>query len=102
MTARTITRLVTAQPATDGAGVKINRNAGFNGELTGRENTLAYLAALGPSSDFRVVVGGEAFFLHLLDAVNTDRITPSSSSGVPLLSSPFASRVGWPSASVSR
>jgi dihydrodipicolinate synthase/N-acetylneuraminate lyase len=31
-------------------------------------NTLAYLAALGPDSDFRVVVGGEAFFLHLLDA----------------------------------
>jgi dihydrodipicolinate synthase/N-acetylneuraminate lyase len=31
-------------------------------------NTLAYLAALGPDSDFRVVVGGEPFFLHLLDA----------------------------------
>jgi len=31
-------------------------------------NTLAYLAALGPDSDFRIVVGGEAFFLHLLDA----------------------------------
>ena len=31
-------------------------------------NTLAYLAALGPDSDFRVVVGGEVFFLHLLDA----------------------------------
>ena len=31
-------------------------------------NTLAYLAALGPDSDFRVVVGGESFFLHLLDA----------------------------------
>jgi 4-hydroxy-tetrahydrodipicolinate synthase len=31
-------------------------------------NTLAYLAALGPGSDFRVVVGGETFFLHLLDA----------------------------------
>ena len=31
-------------------------------------NTLAYLAALGPDSDFRVVVGGETFFLHLLDA----------------------------------
>jgi 4-hydroxy-tetrahydrodipicolinate synthase len=31
-------------------------------------NTLAYLAALGSDSDFRVVVGGEAFFLHLLDA----------------------------------
>ncbi len=31
-------------------------------------NTLAYLTALGPGSDFRVVVGGEAFFLHLLDA----------------------------------
>ncbi|MDH3715102.1 MAG: pirin family protein [Gammaproteobacteria bacterium] len=33
MTARTITRVVSAQPATDGAGVKINRNAGFAGEL---------------------------------------------------------------------
>ncbi|MDH3451918.1 MAG: pirin family protein [Gammaproteobacteria bacterium] len=33
MTTRTITRVVTAQPATDGAGVKINRNAGFDGEL---------------------------------------------------------------------
>ena len=33
MTARTITRVVTAQPATDGAGVKINRNAGFDGDL---------------------------------------------------------------------
>lgn len=32
------------------------------------QNTLAYLKALGPDSDFRVVVGGEAFFLHLLDA----------------------------------
>ncbi len=31
-------------------------------------NTLAYLAALGPDSDFRVVVGGESFLLHLLDA----------------------------------
>ena len=31
-------------------------------------NTLAYLAALGSGSDFRVVVGGEVFFLHLLDA----------------------------------
>ena len=31
-------------------------------------NTLAYLAALGPDSDFRVVVGGEGFFLQLLDA----------------------------------
>lgn len=31
-------------------------------------NTLAYLAALGPGSDFRVVVGGESFFLHMLDA----------------------------------
>jgi dihydrodipicolinate synthase/N-acetylneuraminate lyase len=31
-------------------------------------NTLAYLAALGPDSDFRVVVGGDTFFLHLLDA----------------------------------
>ena len=31
-------------------------------------NTLAYLAALAPNSDFRVVVGGEVFFLHMLDA----------------------------------
>ncbi|MEM7134777.1 MAG: dihydrodipicolinate synthase family protein [Chloroflexota bacterium] len=31
-------------------------------------NTLAYLTALGPDADFRVVVGGETFFLHLLDA----------------------------------
>ena len=31
-------------------------------------NTLAYLKALGPDADFRVVVGGETFFLHLLDA----------------------------------
>jgi len=31
-------------------------------------NTLAYLAALGPDSDFRVVVGGDTVFLHLLDA----------------------------------
>lgn len=31
-------------------------------------NTLAYLAALGSGSDFRVVVGGDMFFLHLLDA----------------------------------
>lgn len=31
-------------------------------------NTLAYLAALGPDTDFRVVVGGETFFVHLLDA----------------------------------
>ena len=31
-------------------------------------NTLAYLAALGSGSEFRVVVGGETFFLHLLDA----------------------------------
>ena len=31
-------------------------------------NTLAYLAALGSDSDFRVVSGGETFFLHLLDA----------------------------------
>ena len=31
-------------------------------------NTLAYLNALGPNSDFRVVVGGETFLLQLLDA----------------------------------
>ncbi len=31
-------------------------------------NSLAYLRALAPESDFRVIVGGETFFLHLLDA----------------------------------
>ena len=31
-------------------------------------STLAYLAAVGPESDLRVVVGGESFLLHLLDA----------------------------------
>lgn len=31
-------------------------------------NTLAYLNALGADADFRVVVGGETFFLHLLEA----------------------------------
>ena len=31
-------------------------------------NTLACLAARGADSDFRVVVGGDIFFLHLLDA----------------------------------
>ena len=31
-------------------------------------HTQAYLTALGANSDFRVIVGGEAFFLHLLDA----------------------------------
>ena len=31
-------------------------------------NTLAYLASLGSGADFRVVIGGETFFLHLLDA----------------------------------
>ena len=31
-------------------------------------NTLSYLAAIGPDSDFRVVVGGDTCFLHLLDA----------------------------------
>tara|TARA_Y100001968_G_scaffold16700_1_gene13268 strand:- start:541 stop:1467 length:927 start_codon:yes stop_codon:yes gene_type:complete len=31
-------------------------------------NTLAYLDALGPDSDFRIVVGGEAFLLQMLDA----------------------------------
>ncbi len=33
MTQRTIKRVVRAQPASDGAGVKINRNARFDGEL---------------------------------------------------------------------
>lgn len=33
MSERTIKRVVHAQPASDGAGVKINRNAGFDGEL---------------------------------------------------------------------
>jgi 4-hydroxy-tetrahydrodipicolinate synthase len=31
-------------------------------------NTLAYLDVLGPDSDFRIIVGGDAFFLHMLDA----------------------------------
>jgi 4-hydroxy-tetrahydrodipicolinate synthase len=31
-------------------------------------NTLAYVDAVGRDSDFRVVVGGDVFFLHLLDA----------------------------------
>lgn len=31
-------------------------------------NTMAYVAAVGSDSDFRVIVGGDAFFLHLLDA----------------------------------
>ncbi|HCK11300.1 MAG TPA: hypothetical protein DHW45_15590 [Candidatus Latescibacteria bacterium] len=31
-------------------------------------NTLAYLKAVGKGSDFRIIVGGESFFLHLLDA----------------------------------
>ena len=31
-------------------------------------NTLAYLAALDPDDEFRIVVGGEAFLLQLLDA----------------------------------
>lgn len=31
-------------------------------------NTLAYVSALGSDTEFRVVVGGDMFFLHLLDA----------------------------------
>ena len=31
-------------------------------------NTLSYLAAIGSDADFRVIVGGDTCFLHLLDA----------------------------------
>lgn len=58
---------VTVQPAT----IPRLRDAGVEGVKDSSgipANTLAYLDALGPSSDFRVVVGGDAFFLHLLDA----------------------------------
>ena len=58
---------VSVEPAT----IPRLRDAGVQGckDSSGSPaNTLAYLAALGPESDFRVVVGGETFFLHLLDA----------------------------------
>jgi len=58
---------VTVQPAT----IPRLRDVGVQGvkDSSGSPaNTLAYLEALGPDSDFRVVVGGDAFFLHLLDA----------------------------------
>lgn len=58
---------VTVQPAT----IPRLRDVGVEGvkDSSGSPaNTLAYLAALGPNSEFRVVVGGDAFFLHLLDA----------------------------------
>ena len=58
---------VTVEPAT----ISRLRDVGVEGikDSSGRpDNTLAYLAALGPDSDFRVVVGGDTFFLHLLDA----------------------------------
>jgi len=58
---------VAVEPAT----IPRLRDAGVQGvkDSSGSPaNTLAYLAALGPDSEFRVVVGGETFFLHLLDA----------------------------------
>lgn len=58
---------VTVEPAT----IPRLRDVGVEGvkDSSGSPaNTLDYLAALGPDSDFRVVVGGDAFFLHLLDA----------------------------------
>lgn len=58
---------VTVEPAT----IPKLRDVGVQGvkDSSGLPaNTLAYLNALGPNSDFRVVVGGETFFLHLLDA----------------------------------
>jgi dihydrodipicolinate synthase/N-acetylneuraminate lyase len=58
---------VTAEPST----IPQLRDVGVQGvkDSSGVPvNTLAYLAALGPNSDFRVVVGGDAFFVHLLDA----------------------------------
>ncbi|MCH2210741.1 MAG: dihydrodipicolinate synthase family protein [Fuerstiella sp.] len=58
---------VTAEPST----IPRLRDVGVQGlkDSSGVPiNTLAYLAALGPNSDFRVVVGGDAFFVHLLDA----------------------------------
>jgi len=58
---------VTVEPAT----IPRLRDVGVEGAKDSSGipgNTLAYLTALGPDSDFRVVVGGDAFFLHLLDA----------------------------------
>ena len=58
---------VAVEPAT----IPRLRDAGVQGvkDSSGSPaNTLAYLAALGSDSEFRVVVGGETFFLHLLDA----------------------------------
>lgn len=58
---------VTAAPDT----IPRLRDAGVQGvkDSSGvAANTMAYLTALGQDSDFRVVVGGDLFFLHLLDA----------------------------------
>ena len=58
---------VTVEPAT----IPRLRDVGVQGTKDSSglpANTLAYLAALGPDADFRVVVGGDAFFLTLLDA----------------------------------
>lgn len=58
---------VTVEPAT----IAHLRDVGVEGVKDSSgipANTLAYLAALGPATDFRVIVGGDAFFLHLLDA----------------------------------
>ena len=58
---------VAVEPATIPrlAGVGVQGTKDSSGSPS---NTLAYLKALGPDSDFRVVVGGEAFLLHMLDA----------------------------------
>lgn len=58
---------VAVEPAT----IPLLRDVGVEGAKDSSGipgNTLAYLAARGTDSDFRVIVGGDAFFLHLLDA----------------------------------
>ncbi len=58
---------VTVEPAT----IPKLRDVGVQGTKDSSglpANTLAYLSAIGPDTDFRVVVGGESFFLHLLEA----------------------------------
>ena len=58
---------ITVEPAT----IPRLRDVGVEGmkDSSGSAaNTLAFLTALGPDSAFRMVVGGDAFFLHLLDA----------------------------------
>jgi 4-hydroxy-tetrahydrodipicolinate synthase len=58
---------VSAEPAT----IPRLRDVGVQGVKDSSgvpANTLAYLAALGSDTEFRVVVGGDAFFLQLLEA----------------------------------